>query len=337
MSAVFLLIAGVLTALSLLLLVRPLIRRREDARPSKVTAAVLSLALLLGGAGLYAMFSDYAWQAPPTAQTPAVEAAVLAKQLAKQPDNVQGWLDLGEKYTALEQYPLAARAYARADAVANGRSAPAIIGLAESLLAIDFEDIRGRSGRLFDRVLELEPTNLKGLFYGAIAAFSRGDTLEGRQRFERLLSLDPPENIRAIIEKQLQAIDAQVAGAPAQAPGSVSSDGAQVQVRITVAPNLRYELGPQSALFVLARDPDQPGPPFAARRLPVQLPAEVTLTAADAMLAQRQISAGQKLDVVARISLGGQPQSSSGDPFGQVSYHVGRDGKLDLVIDRLAP
>jgi hypothetical protein len=69
----------------------------------------------------------------------------------------------------------------------------------------------------------------------------------------------------------------------------------------------------------------------------VQLPAEVTLSAADAMLEQRRISAGQTLDVVARISLSGQPQSSSGDPFGQVSYHVGQDGTLNLVIDRLAP
>jgi cytochrome c-type biogenesis protein CcmH len=336
-STAFLVLAGVLTALSLVLLLRPLVRRREDVRPSTVTAMVFALALLLGGAGLYAAFSDYSWEAPPAVETPAARAAVLAKQLAKRPDNLEGWLELGEQYTALQQYPLAARAYSRADVVANGRSAPAIIGMAESLLAIDFEDIRGRSGRLFERVLDLEPTNLKGLFYGAIAAFSRGDTAEGRERFERLLALNPPANIRAIIEKQLQAIDAQVAAGPAPETSAGAPAPAQVQVHISVAPHLRFQLGPQSALFVLARDPNQPGPPFAAKRLPVQLPAEVTLTSSDAMLEQRRISAGQTLDVVARISLSGQPQSSSGDPFGQVSYHVGQDGKLNLVIDRLAP
>ena len=93
----------------------------------------------------------------------------------------------------------------------------------------------------------------------------------------------------------------------------------------------------KSALFIAARDPHQPGPPFAAKRLPVKFPVEVTLTAADAMLAERRIAAGQTLDVVARISLSGQPQSTSGDPFGQVSYHVGRDGRLNIVIDKLAP
>ena len=60
-------------------------------------------------------------------------------------------------------------------------------------------------------------------------------------------------------------------------------------------------------------------------------------TVADAMLPQRRITAGQTLDVVARISLDGQPQSATGDPFGQVSYHVGKDGLLSIVIDKLAP
>lgn len=338
MSVTFLIIAGVLAALSLALLLWPLVVRRDDAKPSKMTAIALGMLLLIGAGGLYAWFSNYDWHPAPLAETPAAQAAALAKQLARNPDNLQGWLELGAKYTEIEQYPLAARAYQRADAVANGRSAAAIIGLAESLLAVDFEDIRGRSGRLFDRVIELEPRNLKGLFYGAIAAFSRGDTAVGRERFERLLALDPPANIRAIIEKQLGALEAESAdGASPSSPSTPSDGGAEVKVRVTVSPQLRYQLTGQSALFVLARDPDQPGPPFAAKRLPVSLPAEVTLSAADAMLEQRRITAGQTLEVVARISLSGQPQSASGDPFGQVRYHVGQDGTLDLVIDRLAP
>jgi cytochrome c-type biogenesis protein CcmH len=347
LSATFLIIAGLLAALSLALLLRPLIGRRADAGPSKVTAIALGCVLLIGGSGLYSLFSSHDWHPSPVAQTPAAQAAALAKQLARNPDNLQGWLDLGGKYMEIEQYPLAARAYQRADTVAQGRSAAALIGLAESLLVIDFEGISGQSGRLFDRVIELEPRNLKGLFYGAIAAFSRGDTALGRERFERLLALDPPANIRAIIEKQLGAVEAESAGGSPPSAGSSASAGAapaapadaaaRVSVRVTVSPQLRYQLTGQSALFVLARDPDQPGPPFAARRLPVSLPAEVTLTAADAMLEQRRIAAGQTLEVVARISLTGQPQSSSGDPFGQVRYHVGKDGTLDLVIDRLAP
>jgi hypothetical protein len=55
------------------------------------------------------------------------------------------------------------------------------------------------------------------------------------------------------------------------------------------------------------------------------------------MLESRRITAGQQLEVIARVALGGTPTATSGDPFGQVSYHVGKDGKLNIVIDRLAP
>jgi hypothetical protein len=55
------------------------------------------------------------------------------------------------------------------------------------------------------------------------------------------------------------------------------------------------------------------------------------------MLPGRQIRAGQELEVVARISLTGQANIGSGDLFGRVGYHVGRDGKLDIVIDQAVP
>jgi hypothetical protein len=106
---------------------------------------------------------------------------------------------------------------------------------------------------------------------------------------------------------------------------------------VTLSPEMAAK-GPAGALlFVAARDPKEPGPPFAAKRLPARFPVDVELTPADAMLESRRISAGQKLDVVARVALGGTPTATSGDPFGQVSYHVGKDGKLNIVIDRLAP
>ena len=54
-------------------------------------------------------------------------------------------------------------------------------------------------------------------------------------------------------------------------------------------------------------------------------------------MAGRQISAGGTYSIVARVALGGTPTASSGDPFGQVGYHVGKDGRLNIVIDKLSP
>jgi hypothetical protein len=41
--------------------------------------------------------------------------------------------------------------------------------------------------------------------------------------------------------------------------------------------------------------------------------------------------------VVARIARSGSAIAVSGDPFGEVTYHVGQDGQVSLVIDRLTP
>jgi cytochrome c-type biogenesis protein CcmH len=291
------------------------------------------LALLLGGAGLYAALSNYSWvAAPAVADTPAAMAARLAQRLAAKPDDLEGWLTLGRTYETLEQFPLALRAFQRADRIANGTNAEAIIGVAESLLAQDMEQLRGPAGQLFERALLLEPDNRKALLYGAFAAQSRGELPAARERFMRMLALDPPPQIRDIIDKQLRAIDA------AGAQQEVSADSAaKVAVHVTLAPALAAQVPAGATLYVAARDPKAPGPPFAAKRLPAVFPADVELSAADAMLESRRISAGQKLEVVARVALGGTPTATRGDPFGQVSYHVGRDGRLNIVIDRLTP
>ncbi len=341
MMLAFVFIAAALAAGAATLLLLPLMRRREDGRPAAgITAGAVVFATLLGGGALYAAFSNFTWhEVPEVADTPAAMTARLAKKLANQPEDLPGWLMLGRSYFDLEQYPLAARAYQRADRLAGGNNTEAIMGFAESMLAQDFEQIRGAAGKLFERVLEMEPQNPKALLYAALAAMGRGEHPLARERFTRMLALNPRGDIRSIIEKQLMSLDAMEAQqpAPATAVDAPAAGAAQVRVNVTVSPQLRYQLTESSALFVLARDPNQPGPPFAAKRLPLKFPAQITLTAADAMLPGRSIQSGQKLEVVARISLAGQPQSSSGDPFGQVGYHVGKDGTLNIVIDKLAP
>ena len=334
MMLAFVLIAGSLAAGAAVLLLLPLVRQREDARPAAgLAAAGVLFALLLGGAGLYAGFSNYSWvDAPAVAETPAAMAAKLAQRLAAEPDNLQGWLMLGRTYQTLEQFPLSVRAYQRADRIAMGQNAEAIVGVAESLLAQDFDQLRGAAGHLFERALALEPNNPKALLYSAFAALSRGEQASARERMTRMLTLNPPPQIRDIIERQLRAID----GA-APAPAGQAAQEARVAVHVTLAPALTSKVPPGALLFVAARDPAAPGPPFAVKRLPATFPVDVELSAADAMLESRRIAAGQQLEVVARVALGGKPTATSGDPFGQVSYHVGKDGRLNIVIDRLAP
>src|SRR4051812_18184522 len=270
MTAAFILIAGSLAAGTIVLLLLPLLRRRSDAQPAAAAAAAAVLcAILLGGSYLYRQFSTFNWQAsaPASADTPAAMTAKLAQRLESQPDDLQGWLMLGRSYLALEQFPLAIRAYQRADRLANGTNAEAIIGVGESLVAENSAQLEGAAGRLFERALQIEPGNAKATFYSAFAALARGDLAKARQRFQQMLALNPPAEVRTIIEARVAAIDAQLSGAGTSGVARDAGGAAVITVHVTLAPQFAGKVPPGAILFVAARDPENPGPPFAAKRL----------------------------------------------------------------------
>ena len=107
-------------------------------------------------------------------------------------------------------------------------------------------------------------------------------------------------------------------------------------MNVTVAPSLAQAAG-NAPLFVFVRTPGQGGPPLAVKRLDSHFPQSVALSPSDSMIPGRVFAAGQSVQVVARIARSGSPIGASGDPFGEVSYQVGHDGLVSLVIDRLTP
>ncbi|MBK7250318.1 MAG: hypothetical protein IPI06_05400 [Gammaproteobacteria bacterium] len=333
--------AVALLALASVLIVVPLLRRGPgrgagSSGPPARGAAIAAVVLLAGGgAVLYGTWSAWSWQAQAAGSAgPERTVVQLVQQLEREPDDLQGWIRLGRSYTALEQYPLASRAFQRADRLAGGRNAEAIAGLAEALTLEDDTELTGRAGRLFERALELEPHSGKALFFAAVAAERRGEPALARERFAALLALDPPETLRAALERQIAALDQQIANT-AMMPGEAT--GLAVRVRLVSAPAARAADLAHAPLFVIVRDPKTPGPPLAVKRLANRLPQDVTFTAADAMVPGRGFVAGQTVEVVARISRSGQPAAGSGDPFGQLRYEVGRDGLRELIIDRSVP
>ncbi len=235
----------------------------------------------------------------------------------------------------------ASRAYQRADRLANGQNAEAIIGVAEALLAQDFEQIRSGAGHLFERALTLEPNNSKALLYSAFAAMSRGETASARERFQRMLTLNPPPEIRDIIEKQLLALDG--GQAPQVAPPAQGAPRTGRQGREGGgACHARACAGQQGAGRGARCSSRRATRKRRARRSPSSgCPRHFRSTSScqrPTPCSSRGASRRDRSSRSWRASpLGGTPTATSGDPFGQVSYHVGKDGKLNIVIDRLAP
>jgi len=342
----FLLLAGVLIVAGVALIAIPLLRRSSSQlAPAPWTALGAAGVLVIGSAMLNASLSNWSWRAEPPADSPQTMVARLARKLEHDPQDLNGWLMLGRSYIVLEQYPLALRSFQRADRLAGGKNAEALVGEAEALTMSDASQLDGRAARIIEQALALDPNSGKALFFGAVAAVRRGELALGRERFEKLLSMNPPQTIRPILEQQIAAIDRKLSGSsapetPAAASsGSVatSSANAAVRVHIELAPELLKAAPDAAPLFVFVRDPEQPGPPLAAKRLASRFPQTVELTPADSMVPGRAFAAGQKVQVVARIARSGNPLAGSGDPFGEVAYRVGHDGLVNMVIDHVTP
>jgi cytochrome c-type biogenesis protein CcmH len=365
----FILIAIALTIVAVGVVVVPLLKRKSAAAEPAIWAAFGATGVLIfGGAALYTVWSNWSWRTTDTSGTPQGMVSNLARRLDKNPEDVEGWLMLGRSYTVLEQYELAERAYQRADRLTGGKNAEALVGMAEALALLDEKELDGRAGQLIEKALQIDPKSGKAQFYGAAAALRRGDLPLARDRFSNLLALNPPENVRPILEQQIAAIDEKLGGKGAQGaagaapptagkPGQGSSSGATasrgsssaeegnasasatppVRVKVTLSAKLSANVPASAPLFVFVRDPRQAGPPLAVKRLASRFPQTVELTTADSMLPGRSFAAGQLVEVVAQVSRSGSPKAVTGDPFGLAAHRVGQGGVVDIVIDHVTP
>jgi cytochrome c-type biogenesis protein CcmH len=345
----FVLVAVALTLAVIALVAYPLVFRKGTTPAAGKSA--LAFAVICAGAAavLYPVWSQWNWSTPAAApDSPAAMVGRLARRLEKDPDNLDGWLLLGRSYSVIEQYPSSARAYQRANQLADGKNVDALTGLAEALVLSEQSGLDGRAGQLFEEALAVDPGSTKALFYSAIAALERGENVLARERFVRLLQGNPPPEVRRIIEEQVVRLDAAaqttptvVAGEGSSGPKSAAPAEAtpvvSVPLRVTLDAKVAGKAQPGAPLFVLARIPGQRGPPLAAKRLEARFPQELELLNSDAMIAGSGFAAGQEIEVEARVANGGSAISRSGDPFGVVTVKAGASARVTIEINQLKP
>ena len=104
-------------------------------------------------------------------------------------------------------------------------------------------------------------------------------------------------------------------GPPPTAPPAPSvppAEPAAITASVSLAPG--FEVAADAPVFVIVRQAGAAGPPLAVRRLTAgDLPAQVTLTAADAMLPGRPLPLEESVQVLARVSSSGGPVRRAGD------------------------
>ena len=332
----FVIAAVLLSLLAAAFVAQPLWRARGAGARAPRVALAAALALIGAGALLYLKLGDRAWSDGAVMAQSNQSISILARRLERDPRDLDGWLALGQAYSQIGRYSMAERSFERANRLVPGGNAEALAGIAESLLlGGDSADVPAASQYL-ERALQLNPKSPKALFYGAINAYQQGQLELARERFATMLALSPPESVRVALQRQIEQIDAQMHQAQAPAALGAPDAATAIHLHVTLAPALADKVPADASLFVFVRSPEG-GAPLAVKRSSVQMPQDVELSAADAMIAGHAVQPGQNVAVVARISVSGSPLPQSGDLYGEIKTVAGRSGSRALQIDRLNP
>jgi len=274
-----------------------------------VPAMALGLYLHFGAADKVELTQEFA-AAPKSMEemTTRLERAVQA-----QPDSAEGLYFLGRAYMAEQRPAEAAKAYERAVALA-GRQ-PELLGQwAQAQYFAANKQWSPQVQALTDEALKADPNEVTSLGLRGIAAFESERYQEAIDYWKRLLAQLPEGDAsRAALQGGIDRAAERLGSTGAKPSVAVA---ARLKVRVELAAALKDKVKPDDTVFIFARASNGPPMPLAAKRVTVaQLPLEVELSDADAMMPQMKLSDFAEVQLVARVSRAGQP--THGEWIGQ--------------------
>ena len=330
----------------------PLYRESRRLTPLLAVVVVFTVALSFG---LYNQIGspDAPSARAQSGELPDMEIVMesLQQRLADNPDDLNGWKMLARSQMTLQNFGDAVISYERVMELEEGRNAQTLVDLALALLSRDGTPIEGRAAALIESALALEPNNPAALFYSGVASANRGDTDLAASRWEILLGLNPPPEIRSILEQRVAewrgapmepaqppAAENRPAAVPVESQVPEAEPGAVVTARIALSDDAMSKLTADANVFIIARDPKQPSPPIAVDRVRLsELPAVISLGDAQSMVAGRVLSGFDEFELLARVSLSGGPAAASGDWFGTLIVRPADARSVFLAIDQQVP
>ena len=272
-------------------------------------------------------------------------AAQLRERLEANPDNAEGWFLLGRTYMRMQDYTQATEAFERVNELLPDQPA-VLLSLADAMTMRDGRRSSPRSIELLEQALAIDPNAVTALWLLGNAAFDGGNTAKALEYWQRAYPLldDEPE-MQAELGQMIASAGGQPPASPVSlpsimgaapaapvqtamaAPASAAEQGASVRVEVALAPGLFDQVADTDTVFVLARAENGPPMPLAvARHSVAELPLQVTLTDAMAMMPAMKLSSFPRVKVTAKVSKSGQAGSQPGDIVAS-----------DVVVDTESP
>lgn len=266
---------------------------------------------------------------PPTSLADMTQR--LERTVQAQPDSSESLYFLARSYMAQNRPGDAARMFERAAGLA-GRP-PELLGQwAQALYFASDKHFTPQVQALTDEALNADPREVTSLGLLGIAAFETERYQAAVDYWTRLLNVLPAQDpSRSALEGGIaRARENLKTGAK---PALAASRAASIKVRVDLAPALKDKVQPRDSVFIFARAVDGPPAPLAVKRITVaELPAEVELSDADAMMPQLKLSNFPQVQLVARVSRAGQP--TTGEWVGRSQPLASDSGAQQaLIID----
>ena len=321
------------------------LKQQSVSKAQLVTVVLIALILPAASLGLYMKVGSSAEvelaMNPPAdpfeGREPSFEEALaqLESELARNPNNPEGWFILSSTYMGQGRYQEAMDGYRQVLSLLTPEDVQYATVMGQLSQAMFFA-AGGMSPEVREQVmatLEVEPLEITALGLLGADAFEKEDFRAAIAFWQQALLNADPDTAASIQNGVEKAVEALVAR------GEDVSDielpvSARIAVNLSVAPGLADGFAPQTPVFLVARALDGGMPAAAVRLTLADLPISLELTDAQAMAPSNRLSNHEKVSVSARISKSGDVSPQPGDLIVEIQPvpTQGLETPLEMVV-----
>lgn len=236
-------------------------------------------------------------------ETLSTFALGLRQKLQRQGDDPIAWWIYAGLMSDLQQFDQANNAFQRSLKLDPDRVGT-LLSYSRFLLQNGGADAMQQAGQMLARVLRQEPDNVDALSLSGFVAFENGNYAQAIAAWQQLLAVTPENSPRRAVVEQ----------AISDARQQQQQDQMSVTVTVELGDSLQGQVPPGATLFVYVTAAEGSPMPAAVKRVPASdLPVTVTLSNANSMLPDYQLSSLQQWKVQARVSQDDKIDSQTGD------------------------
>lgn len=326
----FIAIACLLGLAVLATLLRPLWRDARAVALGIGLVTLVSAGLLYRLVGTPQALDPAARRAPQTLEEAVVQ---LKAALARDPQQAEGWVLLGQAQQRLEQPGPARDAFARAAALAPDNPDILTDAAQARALADPGHVFDPQALALLDAALRINPGHQRARWFLGVAQRQGGKPAEAAATWEPLLATVGSDTATSL-RREIDAARSDAGLPPLPAASAQPTPLLQVQVELAPALAARIRLQPDATVFVIARQPGSPMPAAAQKHAASELPFTAKLGDADSPMPTLKLSQLKDVELVARLSASGDASRQEGDLESKpVRVTLPAGAPVTLVID----